>query len=522
MCRMRGLTRRRRSRSTSVAAGCAGDQPDRRMGRMRKRCGDWRLGFLRFISGLGDFLWHFDLAVAGGADLHELLDILLLWSLQVVCGSTVMGDVQTDFLLEWVDAEHAEGVEHDEEWSHDGEDPCADPQDAADLAEEEVGISGFLAPRVEPSGVQGCVSGGTQLAFLSKETDSDHTPGSVGEVNWDGVDGVIDLHGDQELGESVVDPSTDHADDDGHSWCDDGASCGDGDESTQGSVHGHGEVVRGLAGLGLFNDGVGEHGSDATGGGSEGGGDGAEGGSGGGTWIVDGQGRTWVESVPSEPEDEGSEDLEGDAVGWELAWGLEWVSIFIVEASLAWSEDDGSNEGGGSSGHVDDTGSGEVNDTDVTEWVVAECSEESVSAPDGSDDDRVHESCEEDGVAEVGGHLASLGDGSGNDGGGGGGECELEEESDEITARVEIADEEVLGSNEVLVSAAVVVVSEGVADGVESESSTAGVQQVLQHDVLDILLADGSSTEHGESGLHQEDEGSCEEKEEGVDTIDEA
>ena len=82
----------------------------------------------------------------------------------------------------------------------------------------------------------------------------------------------------------------------------------------------------------------------------------------------------------------------------------------------------------GSSGHVDNTGSGEIDVTNSKQWISTEGRDETVTTPDRSDDDWVDESGKEERVAEVGLHLASLGDSTGNNGGGGGSEGELEEE----------------------------------------------------------------------------------------------
>ena len=170
----------------------------------------------------------------------------------------------------------------------------------------------------------------------------------------------------------------------------------------------------------------------------------------------------------------------------------------------------------GSSGHVDNTRSGEINVTNSTEWLSSEGRDESVSTPDRADNNWVDEGGKEERVAEVGLHLASLGDGSGNNGGGSGSEGELEEESYVVTASRESLEGESRGSNERTGSA----VGETVSKGVETNGSTTGIQQVLEHDVLDVLLTNGSSTEHGETGLHQEDGSSGEEEEEGVNTSD--
>ena len=122
-------------------------------------------------------------------------------------------------------------------------------------------------------------------------------------------------------------------------------------------------------------------------------------------------------------------------------------------------------------------------------------------------------------VAQVGSHLTTFGDGTSNDGGSSGSEGKLEEPTDVFRSGREVTDEEVGGTDEALAAGVVGTVCKGVTDGVETEGTTARIQQVLQHDVLDVLLTDGSGTEHGETGLHHKDEGTGKEKEEDVKTF---
>ena len=194
-------------------------------------------------------------------------------------------------------------------------------------------------------------------------------------------------------------------------------------------------------------------------------------------------------------------------MGGEGGGGFEGVAILVVEAALTGTKDDSSDKGGGSSSHVHDTGSGKVNISYTTEGVVTEGGQETVGTPDGTDNDRVDETSKEDGVAEVGRHLTTFGNCTGDDGGSSGGEGELEEPSDEVTSRLEVTAEETGSSNEVLFSGGVGVIGEGVTDGPESEGTTTSIEEILKHDILDILLTDGTSTKHGETRLHQENGG---------------
>ena len=444
----------------------------------------------------------------GGADFHEFLNIVLAGSRKVVGSSTVVGDIKTNFFLKSIDTEHTGHVQDHEERSHEGKDPSKNPEDRNNLNKEKVGISSSLAPGVEPSSVDVVVSGNSHLLGLGEKTNSDNSPDTVGKVNRNGIDGVVNLHLDEEVGESVVDPSGNNSNETRAPWSDDRASGGDSDKSSKSTVHGHGEVIRSFPGCSPVNEGVSEHGGDTGSSGGNSSGDSTEGGSGGRIRVVNGQGGTRVESVPTDPEDESSENLKGNTVSLESVRGLEGISILVVESSLTGSKDNGSDKSGSSSSQVDDTRSGKVDNTNITPGVGTEGGQPSIGTPDGVDNNGVDKSSEEDRVAKVGLHLATFGDGSGDNSGGGGGESKLEEPSDVVTTRSEIANEEVVVSNEGSVTRGSRVVGKGETNGPETKSTTTGIQQVLQHDILDVLGADRSSAEHGETRLHEENHGS--------------
>ena len=278
----------------------------------------------------------------GSADFQELGDISFVGGLQVVSGTTVVRNIKSNFLFQGIDTEHSEGHKGVEERSHDGKDPGADPQDGEELNQKEVPV---LEVGDEDSLV--CIAESSNIleSGIGEKTDGENSPSTAGEVDRDGVNSVINLHGDEELGESVVDQTGDNTNANGGPWVDNRASSGDTDKTSEGSVHGHGKIVGGFSGLFGFNETVKEHGSDTSTGSGKSGGDGTEGGSGGGGIAGNGQGRSRVESVPSEPEDESTQDLEGDGVGREFGRSFEGVSVFVVESSATRSKDDGGDKG---------------------------------------------------------------------------------------------------------------------------------------------------------------------------------
>ena len=55
------------------------------------------------IGGLGHLLGDLHLSVLGSANLHEFLHVLLVRSRQIVCGTTVVRNIKTNFFLEWIE-----------------------------------------------------------------------------------------------------------------------------------------------------------------------------------------------------------------------------------------------------------------------------------------------------------------------------------------------------------------------------------------------------------------------------------
>mmetsp|Transcript_27870 Transcript_27870/g.50847 ORF Transcript_27870/g.50847 Transcript_27870/m.50847 type:complete len:482 (-) Transcript_27870:29-1474(-) len=424
-----------------------------------------------------------------------------------------MGDIQTNLLLHCVHAEQSQHVEKKEVGRHDGGDPPDNPKDAANLGEQELAI-----PAVKHAVVSVIAVSGLDARWLGEKSDGDAAPDTVPEVDGDGIDGVVDLELHEELGPEDVRPSGDDADDEGAPGGNDGAARGDSNETGEGAVHAHGDVVGRLAGLSAMHDHVGEHGRDGTGRRGDGRGDGGEGADVGVTSGRDREGGSGVEAVPSHPEDEGSEDLEGDAVGREVVGLGELVSVGVVEAADARTEDLGGDEGGDASRHVNDAGAGEVVHAAAEGGIVVKCREESGCTPDGVDDDGVDESREHEGVAEVGLELTTLGDCSRHDGSGRRRERELEEKPDEVSPGGHAREEEVGITDEALLGPIRPAVREGVSDRPKSECASARVEDVLEHDVLDVLLTDGSGTKHGESGLHEENHGGGEEEVEDIES----
>jgi len=183
------------------------------------------------------------------------------------------------------------------------------------------------------------------------------------------------------------------------------------------------------------------------------------------------------------------------------------VAVVIIKATHARTKDDGHDNGHHATSHMDRSGTGQINGSTAKERIGVGVGQPSVDGPEAVRDDGVDESGQEGRVEQIGGHLAPLGDGTGNDGRQGARECELEEPLLHIDPghekKVGVADE---GGAAVDVVAAV---GKGVADGPEGDATAGGIEEVPQEDVLAVLAADGSGTEHGKSCLHKVDEGAA-------------
>ena len=181
----------------------------------------------------------------------------------------------------------------------------------------------------------------------------------------------------------------------------------------------------------------------------------------------------------------------------------ERVAIGILETPNTGTKDLSSDQGGGTTSHVDDTRSGKVDHADTTEGIGVEGGKEADRGPDGTDDDGINKAGEGKRVAKVGSHLTSLSDGTGDDGSGCSGKGPLEEKGDVVVSGSVVHDEEFAGANESIA----VTVREGKSNRPEANSTTTGIEKVLEHNILDVLLTDGSSAKHGKTSLHKEDEG---------------
>ena len=152
--------------------------------------------------------------------------------------------------------------------------------------------------------------------------------------------------------------------------------------------------------------------------------DGGTRGDGGISHGSDGELRSRVEAVPTDPENEGTEDDERGGVTRHRV-----DATVRRESTGARSDDGGADQTSDATSHVHDAGTGEIEHTGVehARSVLAPRSEPALGGPAPVHDDRVHKGGEKEGVSEVRLKLGALSHRTGDDGRRRGGECPLKD-----------------------------------------------------------------------------------------------
>ena len=188
--------------------------------------------------------------------------------------------------------------------------------------------------------------------------------------------------------------------------------------------------------------------------------------------------RTTHKSVltPAEPKTEGTEELKGDGMTSDVTRLVVGVAVVVIKATHTRTKDDSHDNGHHATGHMDRTRTGQINGSTAKERIGVGVGQPSVDRPEAVGDDGVDETGQEGRVEEIGGHLATLGDGTGNDGRQCARECELEEPLLHVDAghqeEVGVADE---GGASVGV---VATVGKGIADGPEGDAAAGRIEEV--------------------------------------------
>eukprot|EP00968_Pinguiococcus_pyrenoidosus_P028932 scaffold8200_cov277-Pinguiococcus_pyrenoidosus.AAC.3 len=425
-----------------------------------------------------------------------------------VGGAAVLQDVHARLLLLVAEAQPADGAQRAEQ--HGG--GPANPQDVH--AEEGDGHAQCAAVAAEEhaGAVLGAVRVVRDLVVLlgGEERGRDHAPGAAEHVHRRRVHHVVDLQHEQQLGRGHVHHAADAADDQRGPGLDHRAVGRHGHQATERGVHELAHVQHAV----LAEQLVERHAHQAGRGRAQRGGAAHLGGH--ARRAEDHQGGAGVEGEPAEPQQEEAQALQRRALRRQVR-----DAAVRQEAPVARAQDDGAHEARQAAGHVHHAGAGEVDEAAVQEQVVGvpEGGELAVT-PAHAHHHGVHEAREQHGVDHVRAELDTLGDGAGHDGGGGAGEGELEEPVGVRGAVVGRGEEAVVGQRRAVLTAELgaVRVREGdaVAEHIPRDGGHAGVAHVLQEDVLGVPLRHGAHLEHGEAGLHEEDQRSAEDQPEGV------
>ena len=122
-----------------------------------------------------------------------------------------------------------------------------------------------------------------------------------------------------------------------------------------------------------------------------------------------------VEPIPAEPQNEGTHSRQGDVVPQDRPG----IALFIILAD-AGPQQDGPNEPRDAAYHVNDSGAGEIDETQFGQPALG------IPHPTGLNG--VHHSGNDSGIDAIAGEFGAFRHGSGDDGGGGSAEHQLEEE----------------------------------------------------------------------------------------------
>jgi len=236
-----------------------------------------------------------------------------------------------------------------------------------------------------------------------------------------------------------------------------------------------------------------------------------------------------VETVPSEPKEDSSEDDEGGGVTGHIHW-----LATAVEAAEAWANEEASHETGQTTNHVHNTGTGVINHarleevtTTVVEPATVMGSDIAAIVSDGTgphpmDDNRVDKGRDEERVTNISVEIETLSNSTSRDGSGSGGEGPLEEP--ELPHRsATIVNHEIVGGEHSITNETITVVtvaeSESISSNVPTNGRSGSVQNSLKKNVHGVLGTNSTSAKHGETSVHNKNKGTGAQKERSVDTV---
>mmetsp|Transcript_30655 Transcript_30655/g.69831 ORF Transcript_30655/g.69831 Transcript_30655/m.69831 type:complete len:433 (-) Transcript_30655:170-1468(-) len=417
----------------------------------------------------------------------------LLGGLVVVgLAGRVLHDVRA-LLLELVaeaqDVEELHGHKQDEA-------QAPGPQDDEDERHE---LDGELVPAVAPA-VEDAVAAEALLG-VAEEAEGHDAPDAASAVHGEGVHDVVHLELLEEHRAALVDQPADEPDQHSLPALHEGAARGDGDEAGQDAVAeaAHVQAPRRDDLCAQEED------DEAAHAGGQRGVRGHQAGEVGVGRSLHAQGAAGVEAEPAEPEEEGPEHAEGDAVAVEL------LGLGAVPAPLPGADDDGAAEGAHAADEVDDAAAREVLVRRIgADDGAAGMVQEAHTAPAPVGDDGVDDGGHDHHVDAEAQQLGALCHGATHDGRARGAEGALEEPSAERVRRTARRCHVVrLGEACEATELAGILrgpEGEGRAKEVPAEEAPGHDEEVLRQDVLCVLEAHGARLQHAEARVHEEDE----------------
>mmetsp|Transcript_24877 Transcript_24877/g.59051 ORF Transcript_24877/g.59051 Transcript_24877/m.59051 type:complete len:204 (-) Transcript_24877:1316-1927(-) len=163
----------------------------------------------------------------------------------VVVGSTlVTALVHTNPLLQWVNTEPSQIIEHSEPESHQAERPAKDKEYGQQLGADEREVSTSSAPFVEPTSVRAFGICSSDKIWCAEQTCADHTPHTTNAVNGDSVNCVIDSKTDQQFRPQNIEEAGKDTDNDCGPCLDGGTTCSNSNEAGQATIHGSSDVIK--------------------------------------------------------------------------------------------------------------------------------------------------------------------------------------------------------------------------------------------------------------------------------------
>ena len=188
--------------------------------------------------------------------------------------------------------------------------------------------------------------------------------------------------------------------------------------------------------------------------------------------------------------------MGGDGVGNFFA------VLFRVLADPG-AQEDGTQQGADTAGHVDHAGTGKINKAQVGQPPAV--------APGPAGLDGVDAEADDAGVDAIGGEFGPLRHGTGDDGGAGGAEDQLEDEAAPIKA-IEPGPEHPQGGGADEAAGNVGIHQQAIAQEDEDHGTDAEVHEVLHDDVAGVFGPREATLHHGKAALHEEHEDGTDQK----------